>query len=458
MCQALDASDFRRWATALAMVSGATLYAAPALAQRIPTHVACVGDSITYGYGASSQTVRTLTIYRSGRWSLLALSLVVLFLVAKPANATVRMPTHVVCVGDSITEGFASSNPATKSYPAQLQALFGSQVMVKNAGHSGTTMLSDGFGDSPYEDTYEYQAATNVVKNAGASAVVDVVILFGANDSKPQNWTPPGKPKNDQQFLTDYRAMVEHFNALTPKPLVFLALPTSTGNNPCCSINGTVIHDEEVPLIKQLAAEQSLPIIDLNAPTAGHPEYFSDGVHPTDAGYLIVAMLVHAGLLQDFTPGAADAGADGPMDGSGAMGDGSADGGAAGNDSAVDAGSGGTGGSAGSGSAGSADSGAAGNGSAVDAGSGGTGGSAAGQSGGSNDDGGQAGSSGGAPAAQGSSSSGGCSVLGAREPGALASVVSLSVLLSLNVRRRRRLGGTCTFSLGPAGCPERAAS
>jgi len=365
--------------------------------------------------------------YRSGRWSLLALPLVVLFLVAKPANATVRMPTHVVCVGDSITEGFASSNPATKSYPAQLQALFGSQVMVKNAGHSGTTMLSDGFGDSPYEDTYEYQAATNFVKNAGANAVVDVVILLGANDSKPQNWTPPGKPKNDQQFLTDYRAMVERFNALTPKPLVFLALPTSTGNNPCCSINGKVIHDEEVPLIKRLAAEQSLPIIDLNTPTAEHPEYFSDGVHPTDAGYLIVAMLVHAGLLQDFTPGAADAGADGSTDGSGAMGDGSADGGAAGNDSAVDAGSGGTGGSA------------------------------AGQSGGSNDDGGQAGSSGGAPAAQGSSSSGGCSVLGAREPGALASVVSLSVLLSLNVRRRRRLGGTCTFSLGPAGCPERAA-
>jgi hypothetical protein len=282
---------------------------------------------------------------------------------------------------------------------------------------------------------------------AGANAVVDVVILLGANDSKPQNWTPPGKPKNDQQFLTDYRAMVEHFNALTPKPLVFLALPTSTGNNPCCSINGTVIHDEEVPLIKQLAAELSLPIIDLNTPTAGHPEYFGDGVHPTDAGYLIVAVLVHAGLLQDFTPGAADAGADGSTDGSGAMGDGSADGGAAGNDSAVDAGSGGTGSSAGS-VAGSGRSGAS-------AGAPGTG--AGGQSGGSNDDGGQAGSSGGAPAAQGSSSSGGCSVLGAREPGALASMVSLSVLLSLNVRRRRRLGGTRTFSLGPAGCPERPA-
>jgi lysophospholipase L1-like esterase len=374
-----------------------------------------------------------MTIYRSGCWSLLPLTLVTLFLVAKPASATVRMPTHVACVGDSITEGFAASNPATKSYPAQLQGLFGSQVMVKNFGHSGTTMLSDGFGDSPYEDTYEYQAATNFVKGAGANAVVDVIIMFGANDSKPQNWTPPGKPKNDQQFLKDYRAMVEHFNALTPRPLVFLALPTSTGNNPCCSINGTVIHDEEVPLIKQLAAEQSLPIIDLNTPTAGHPEYFGDGVHPTDAGYLIVAMLVHAGLLQDFTPGAVDAGADGSADGSGSAADSSADGGRSASDGgAADAASGGTGGSAGTGGSSSA---AGSGGSGAGAGAPGIGGG--GQSGSSTAGSGQAGSAVGAPAAQGrGSASSGCSLSGSREPGSLASLVSLSVLLSL-IRRRR---------------------
>jgi len=372
-----------------------------------------------------------MTIYRSGCWCLLSLTLVTLFLVARPVSATVRMPTHVVCVGDSITEGFASSNPATKSYPAQLQGLFGSQVMVKNTGHSGTTMLSDGFGDSPYEDTYEYQAATSFVKGAGANAVVDVIIMFGANDSKPQNWTPSGKPKNDQQFLKDYRAMVAHFNALTPKPLVFLALPTSTGNNPCCSINGTVIHDEEVPLIKQLAAEQSLPIIDLNTPTAGHPEYFGDGVHPTDAGYLIVAMLVHAGLLQDFTPGVVDAGADG----SGSTADSSPDrGGSASDGSAADAAGGGTGGSAGTGGSSSA---AGSGGSGADAGAGAPGIGGGGQSGSSTAGSGQAGSGGGAPAAQrrGSASSG-CSLSGSREPGWLASLVSLSGLLSL-IRLRR---------------------
>ena len=387
-----------------------------------------------------------MTIYRSGCWSLASLTLVTLFLVAKPASATVRMPTHVACVGDSITEGFAASNPATKSYPAQLQGLFGSQVMVKNFGHTGTTMLSDGFGDSPYEDTNEYQAATTFVKGAGANAVVDVIIMLGTNDSKPQNWTPAGKPKNDQQFLKDYRAMVEHFNALTPKPLVFLALPTSTGNNPCCSINGTVIHDEEVPLIKQLATEQSLPIIDLNTPTAGHPEYFGDGVHPTDAGYLIVAMLIHAGLLQDFTPGAVDAGADS----SGSAADSSADGGGSASDgSAADAASDGTGGSAGTGGSSSA---AGSGGSGAGAGALGIGGG--GQSGSATASSGQAGSGGGAPAAQGrGSASSGCSLSGSREPGSLASLVSLSVLLSLIRLRRSRFvkqGEQCRHGSGSA--------
>ena len=109
------------------------------------------------------------------------------------------------------------------------------------------------------------------MSGAGASAVVDVIIMLGTNDSKNFNWAPSGKPKNDQQFLSDYRAMVEHFSALAPKPLVFLALPLATGNSPCCSIDGTVIHDEIVPLIKQLAAEKHLPTIDLNTPTTGHP-------------------------------------------------------------------------------------------------------------------------------------------------------------------------------------------
>ena len=263
-------------------------------------------------------------------------------------HAAPRIPTHVACVGDSITYGYGATNQATKSYPAKLQTLFGASVQVKNFGRNSATMLSAPFGDVPYEDQAEYTAASSFVSGAGASAVVDVIIMLGANDSKNFNWAPSGKPKNDQQFLKDYRAMVEHFSALTPKPLVFLALPLATGNSPCCSIDGTVIHEEILPLIKQLAAEKNLPTIDLNTPTTGHPEYFGDGVHPTDAGYAVVAELMHDGLLTDRgTTGAGGAGGASGNTSGGGPGSGSGGSGGAGSDAA------GNGGSAGLASAGS---------------------------------------------------------------------------------------------------------
>ncbi|HEX2874788.1 MAG TPA: Ig-like domain-containing protein, partial [Polyangiaceae bacterium] len=144
----------------------------------------------------------------------------------------------------------------------------------------------------------EYTNATDFVKNAGATSVVSVVIILGANDSKPQNWEPAGG-KNDQQYLKDYRALVEHFAALPTKPVIYLGYPLATGNNPCCNIRGNIIHDEQLPLIKQLAMEKRLPIIDLNTPTTGHPEYFGDGVHPNDSGYAVMAGLVKKGLERE---------------------------------------------------------------------------------------------------------------------------------------------------------------
>jgi len=219
-------------------------------------------------------------------------------LFASSAQAEPRQPTHVACVGDSITAG-AGASDASKNYVSLLQAALGNTVQVKNFGHSGATLLSAGFGDLPYNQQAEYTAATNFVSNAGAGAVVSVIIMLGTNDSKPQNWDPAVGKKNDQQFLADYRTLIDHFTGLSTKPVVYLVYPLATGNNPCCGIRGDVIHDQELPLLKQLAMEKHLPTIDLNTPTLAHPEYFGDGVHPTDAGYAVMETLVKKGLERE---------------------------------------------------------------------------------------------------------------------------------------------------------------
>ncbi|HVY26472.1 MAG TPA: GDSL-type esterase/lipase family protein [Polyangiaceae bacterium] len=232
------------------------------------------------------------------------------FVFAAPLSAESRKPTHIACVGDSITAGSGASDPS-KNYVSQLQALVGNAVQVKNFGHSAATMLGPTYGDLPYVQQPEYAAATTFVSDAGANAVVSVIIILGANDSKPFNWEPQGKPKNDQQYKTDYLAMVDHFLNLPTKPTVYVGLPLSTGNNPCCSIRGDVIHDQEIPLIKEVAMMKHVPIIDLNTDTANHPEYFGDGVHPNDGGYVVMANLVKKGLDREpsvsiSSPGAAD--------------------------------------------------------------------------------------------------------------------------------------------------------
>jgi alpha-L-fucosidase 2 len=358
------------------------------------------------------------------------------------ACAATRVPSHVACVGDSITAGFNASS-ASASYPSVLQGLFGSGVQVKNFGHSGATMLST--GDTPYQQQTEYTSATTFASGAGASAVVDVVIMLGTNDSKPANWMS-GSGTRAQQFQTDCGAMVDHFAQLPTHPLVFLALPPEAYSN-TYSIDGTTIDNQIIPIIKQVAAAKGVPIIDVNTPTMGHPELFSDGVHPTDSGYALVAQIIHDGLLASVggAGGAGGAaGAGGAGGGQAGAGGGGGSAGAAGRSGG--AGGGGQGGGGGlPGTAGTGPGGAGGSAGAVA--TGGVAGSAAGTTG-AGTGGGQAGAPGSGGA--GGSSSGesspphdeGCSCMAAsgadhtRWPTAALLLAVVFVLRRQPVRRR----------------------
>ena len=63
----------------------------------------------------------------------------------------------IACVGDSITFGYGLSNPSTESYPAVLATRLGSAHTVQNFGVSGATLLKN--GDKPYWDEASYGAS-----------------------------------------------------------------------------------------------------------------------------------------------------------------------------------------------------------------------------------------------------------------------------------------------------------
>lgn len=58
--------------------------------------------------------------------------------------AAAATPVRVACVGDSITYGYLLKHPATESYPADLGRILGSGYQVGNFGVSATTILKDG--------------------------------------------------------------------------------------------------------------------------------------------------------------------------------------------------------------------------------------------------------------------------------------------------------------------------
>jgi lysophospholipase L1-like esterase len=224
-----------------------------------------------------------------------ALVFAAITLASSAALAQARMPTHVACVGDSITYGYLASS-SSKSYPSDLQTMFGNGVKVMNFGRNSATLLS--VGDLPYINQTEYTAATTFVANAGANAaVVDVIIMLGTNDSKSYNWAPSAGSTRAQQFMTDLAAMVDHFTGLATHPVVFLAVPPAIFTN-SFGISEAVTNNEIAPIIRQVAMQKGTPIIDVHAATASRADLFSDGVHPTDAGYLFLAQVMHDGLLR----------------------------------------------------------------------------------------------------------------------------------------------------------------
>lgn len=88
----------------------------------------------------------------------------------------------IACVGDSITKGYGILDPFRDSYPAVLQRLMGEQYLVRNFGVNGATVLRN--TPSPYAITMECEAALEwnpdiVVIELGAN---DILYIPGQED------------------------------------------------------------------------------------------------------------------------------------------------------------------------------------------------------------------------------------------------------------------------------------
>ena len=193
----------------------------------------------------------------------------------------------VACVGNSITYGTGVVDREVNAYPVKLQGMLGDKYEVGNFGKPGATLLNK--GHRPYTQQQEY-------KDALAFAGDIVVIHLGINDTDPRNW-----PNYQDEFIGDYRSLMQSFREVNPNVRFLLARMTPLSDRHYRFESGTRDWHAEIQLaIECIAKAEGVQMIDFHEPLYPYPYMLEDAVHPNAEGAAILAKTVYEGITGDF--------------------------------------------------------------------------------------------------------------------------------------------------------------
>ena len=114
-----------------------------------------------------------------------------------PAPKIKQGKVHIACVGDSITYGAGVlGHRIRQSYPAYLQEMLGQDYQVLNYGMSGRTLMDE--GDDPYREEKLYQ------KSLDAKADI-YLLMLGTNDAKQYQWNEKAYTEEILSFVKSYQ-------------------------------------------------------------------------------------------------------------------------------------------------------------------------------------------------------------------------------------------------------------
>lgn len=198
-------------------------------------------------------------------------------------------PIRVACVGDSITYGYGIANRAKESYPAQLQRLLGSGYEVRNFGNSGRGIYLHSWRGKErrgYRYMPEHKAALEWQPQI-------VVCNLGINDNGEFLKTERRAPGT---FRDDYLKLLADYQALPSKPKLYIwgkLAPLAPGQKFYRSPEPFLMQTA----LAEVAARTGAIAIDMQEPlrplllTA-----FPDKIHPTAQGAKVIAETVAAAL------------------------------------------------------------------------------------------------------------------------------------------------------------------
>lgn len=244
---------------------------------------------------------------------------------AQRGDATDENTTLVACVGDSITAGYRASSGA-HTYPSVLGKLLGDRFQVTNLGEGGATMQSK--ADSPYLLRPGFRA----LSSAKWDVIILMLGTNDAKDAQsrgPPNWPHDctGPAALSCPFAADYAdflKLLSHLGRNNRPPAVWIMRPPPLWKQGSYGMNQTVINDVLPGLTSALyAADRTLSgIVDVFdalggrqlgsltpagcGPLTSSPAdcklfcdlQSCDECHPNDKGYAALAAAVRAAVFK----------------------------------------------------------------------------------------------------------------------------------------------------------------
>lgn len=206
---------------------------------------------------------------------------------AKKKSAAPAAKLRVACVGNSVTYGYGLPDREHTAYPVRLQQMLGEGYEVQNFGHSGATLLYK--GHRPYVKLPEFRQALDFKPDW-------VVIHLGLNDTDPRNW-----PDWKEEFIPDYRAIIDSFRVVNPEARILICLMTPIFDRHPRFQSGTRDwHAQIQAAICKVAVGANVQLIDLYTPLHSRPDLFPDALHPNPEGAQILARTVYGALTGDY--------------------------------------------------------------------------------------------------------------------------------------------------------------
>ncbi len=205
-----------------------------------------------------------------------------LMLVAQWVCAAIK----VACIGDSITYGYTLPDRAKNCYPAQLQKLLGDAYEVRNFGNSGRGIYLHSWRGKErrgYRYMKEHQAAL--------AFQPDIVICnLGINDNGEYI---KHERTHKGAWKADYLKLLADYQALPTKPKLYIwgkLAPLAPGQTFYASSEPFLMQRD----LEAIAEESGATLIDMQAPLLPLLETaFPDKIHPNAEGAKVIAQTTY---------------------------------------------------------------------------------------------------------------------------------------------------------------------